>query len=33
MSVVFFPVIAFGLAVVVGRIGTLMFQELVQESE
>lgn len=33
MSVVFFPVIAFGLAVVVGRIGTLMFQKQVQESE
>lgn len=33
MSVVFFPIIAFGLAVVVGRIGTLMFQEQVQESE
>lgn len=33
MSVVFFPVIAFGLAVVVGRIGTLMFQEQVQELE
>ena len=31
MSVVFFPVIAFGLAVVVGRIGTLMFQEQEQE--
>ena len=27
MSVVWFPVIALGLAVVVGRIGTVMFQE------
>jgi hypothetical protein len=32
MSVLLFPVIAFGLAVVVGRIGTVMFQEQVQES-
>ena len=27
MSVLLFPVVAFGLAVVVGRIGTVMFQE------
>ncbi len=27
MSVLLFPVIAFGLAVVVGRIGTVMFRE------
>ncbi|VTX91629.1 Uncharacterised protein [Acinetobacter junii] len=33
MSVVFFPVIAFGLAVVVGRIGTLMFQESKYKSQ
>ena len=32
MSVVFFPVIAFGLAVVVGRIGTVMFQEQDQQA-
>lgn len=31
MSVVWFPVIAFGLAVVVGRIGTVMFREQEQE--
>ena len=27
MSVLLFPVVAFGLAVVVGRIGTVMFRE------
>ena len=27
LSVLLFPVVAFGLAVVVGRIGTVMFQE------
>ncbi|CAM4315688.1 hypothetical protein F909_01567 [Acinetobacter sp. ANC 3929] len=32
MSVLLFPVIAFGLAVVVGRIGTVMFREQDQQA-
>jgi len=32
MSVLLFPVVAFGLAVVVGRIGTVMFREQDQQS-
>ena len=32
MSVLLFPVVAFGLAVVVGRIGTVMFQEQDQQA-
>jgi len=32
MSVLLFPVIAFGLAVVVGRIGTVVFREQDQQA-
>ena len=32
MSVLLFPVVAFGLAVDVGRIGTVMFREQDQQS-
>ncbi len=32
MSVLLFPVFAFGLAVVVGRIGTVMFREQDQQA-
>lgn len=32
MSVLLFPVIAFGLVVVVGRIGTVMFREQDQQA-